>query len=288
MIASNGSSLESRIAAVSPKLGKSRMKLARLVLDDKLFVAFASARELGEKVGVSAATVIRFCQALGYDGYPEFQLDMRAAIPAHLRAVHRLEKGDGQVDQDVLSNRVFELDSQNIQRTAEALPADRLEAAVAAICKANDILVVGSGITAAPAVYFGHLLNSMGLNARAVTCGGIPLARELVKINSSSVVVAISIWRYVAEIVLVMDHATSAGATRIAISDSPVSPIAQRADFAFQAVTLGVAHSRSITSVMTLVNAFIAALADARPEETARALRDLDSLYRNAKLLVAD
>lgn len=287
MIVSNGSSLESRIAAVSPKLSDSRRKLARFVLDNNLFVAFASATELGEKVGVSAATVIRFCQTLGYDGYPELQLDVRAAIPTYLRAVQRLEKGDGKVNQDVLINRVFELDSQNIRRTAEALPVDRFKAAVDALCKANDILVIGSGISAAPALYFSHLLNTMGLNARSVTSGGIPLSTELVKLNSSSVVVAISVWRYVAETVLAMDLAADAGATRIAFSDSPVSPIAQRADYAFQTVTLGAAHSRSITAAMTLVNAFVAAIADARPEETARALRALDSAYRDAKLLIA-
>ena len=288
VIVSNGSSLESRITAVSPRLSGSRMKLARFVLDNNLLVAFASATELGEKVGVSAATVIRFCQILGYEGYPEFQLDLRASIPAYLRAVQRLEKGDGNASQDVPFNRVFELDSQNIRRTAGALPVDRFNAAVSAIAGASDILIVGSGISAAPAVYFGHLLNTMGLDARTVTSGGIPLATELVKLKSSSVMVAISVWRYIAETVLAADRAARAGATLIVISDSAVSPLAQRADYAFQTVTLGAAHSRSITAAMTLVNAFVAALADARPEETARALREIDSAYRDARLLITE
>ena len=253
-----------------------------------MFAAFASATELGEQVGVSPATVVRFCQTLGYEGYPEFQLDLRASIPTYLRAIQRLEKGDGKFSEEGGFNRVFELDSQNIRRTLEVLPTERFDAAVAALSKASDILIVGSGISAAPAVYFSHLLNTMGLDARAVTCGGIPLATELVKLKPSSVLVGIAVWRYVAETVLAMGRAAHAGATRIAFSDSPVSPLAQRADYAFHIVTLGAAHSRSITAAMALVNAFTCALADARPEETARALREIDSAYRDASLLSAD
>ncbi len=285
---SNGSSLETRISAASPKLSDSRRKLAKFVLDNTMFAAFASASELGEQVGVSTATVIRFCQNLGYDGYPDFQLELRASIPTYLRAVQRLEKGDGKVTDEVGFGRVFELDSQNIRRTAEALAPERFDAAVAALSRASDILIVGSGISAAPAVYFSHLLTTMGLNARAATSGGIPLATELVKLRSSSVLVAISVWRYIAETVLAMDRAAQAGSTRIAISDSPVSPLATRADYAFHTVTLGAAHSRSITAAMTLVNAFIVALADARPEETAQALRAIDSAYRDASLLSSE
>lgn len=285
---SNGSSLESRITTQFAQLSDSHRKLARFVLDNDLYVAFASATELGEQVGVSAATVVRFCQTLGYEGYPEFQLDIRTAIPTYLRAVQQLEKGDGKVDQDELAGLVFDLDAQNIRRTAEMLPGERFGEAVAALNQANDILVVGSGLSAAPALYFGHSLNVMGLNARVVTDGGIPLATELVKLNSSSVLVAISVWRYVAQTMFAMDRAASAGALRIAISDSAVSPLAQRADFAFQIVARGAAHSLSITAAMSLVNAFIAALANARPEETARALREIDSAYREGNLLLKE
>ncbi len=285
---SNGSSLESRITSVSPQMSGSHRKLARFVLDNDLFVAFASATELAEQVGVSAATVVRFCQTLGYEGYPELQLDVRSAMPSYLRAMQRLKRGAENVTQDELVNRVFDLEAQNIRRTAELLPADRFNAAVAALCNATDVLVVGSGLSAAPVCHFSHSLNVMGFNARAVTSGGIPLATELVKLHKGSVLIAVSVWRYVAETVHAMDRAAAAGAVRIAITDSAVSPLAQRADYAFQVVTRGVAHGLSITSAISVVNAFVAALANARPEETARALREIDSAYSEGNLLIAD
>lgn len=280
--------LESRIKAALPGISRSNQKLARFVLENGLFVAFASATELGDKTAVSAATVVRFCQSLGYEGYPELQSAVRASLPTYLAKVQRLEKEHPQFDKSQAPERVFALDLQNLKRTIESLDSDRFAGAVAALGRAGEILVVAGGISAAPALYFAHSLKVMGLNARSVLNGGIPLALELVSLKRSSVLIGIGVWRYVAETVTAMQAAQKAGATRIAITDSLVSPLAQRADFAFQVATDGAAHALSLTSMMALMNAFIAALSIERPGETERALRELDAAYRERKLLVTE
>jgi DNA-binding MurR/RpiR family transcriptional regulator len=281
-------SLERRIAAAVPRISGSQKRLARLILEGGLFVAFASAATLGEKAGVSAATVVRFCQTLGYEGYPGLQAAVRAGLPTYLHKVQRMETGRDILAKKDAVARVFELDVQNLKRTADFLDQSRFKAAVAALGKARDILVVGAGLSSAPTLYLTHSLKVMGLNARSILASGIPLALELTALKSTSVLVAISVWRYVAETVLAMERAQSAGATRIAITDSLVSPIAQRADYAFQVATDGVAHSLSLTSMLSLINAFVAALSLERPEETARALRDVDAAYRQGKLVLTE
>jgi DNA-binding MurR/RpiR family transcriptional regulator len=60
--------LEGRIAAAFDQLSPKQQTLARLILDNRYFASFASAAEIGEKVEASAATVVRLCQALGYQG----------------------------------------------------------------------------------------------------------------------------------------------------------------------------------------------------------------------------
>ena len=50
---------------LSPK----HKQLARFILDNEDMVVFASANEIAERVDASAATVVRFCRALGYDQY---------------------------------------------------------------------------------------------------------------------------------------------------------------------------------------------------------------------------
>ena len=282
----NAAPLENRITDIFPKLSHAHQELARFILDNGLFVAFASATELGEKTDVSAATVVRFCQTLGYAGYSDLQAAVRANLPTYLHKIQQFEKGKGLLNKNQAIAQAFDLDIQNLRRTVESLDLKRFTSAVNALAKASDILVVAGGVSSAPALYLAHSLKVMGLDARAVLNGGIPLALELTRLKRTSALVGISVWRYVAETGAAMERAQSVRATRLAITDSLVSPLSQRADYAFQVATDGAAHALSLTSMMTLINAFIAALSFARPEETARALREVDIAYREGKLLM--
>lgn len=277
--------LEQRITSAFTEMSHAHQQLARYILDNGLFVAFASAAELGDKVSVSAATVVRFCQTIGYAGYPELQAAVRVMLPTYVHKVQQMKQGRGIIGKREIARRVFELDAQNLDRTSESLNLEHFQTAVAALAKASAVLVVAGGLSAGPALYLAHSLQVMGFNARAVLNGGIPLALELAHLKPTSVLVGISVWRYVAETVQAMERAQSIGAARIAITDSLVSPLAQRADYAFQAATDGAAHALSLTGAMSLINAFIAALSFARPAKTARALREVDAAYRAGKVL---
>ena len=74
-------SLEERIAAALDRFSPKQKQLARHMLDNKYLVSFASANQVGESVGCSAATVVRFAQSLGYEGFSELRnnADMRSA-----------------------------------------------------------------------------------------------------------------------------------------------------------------------------------------------------------------
>ncbi len=282
----NAVPLENRITTVFPTLSRAHQKLARLILDNGLFVAFASAAELGRQVGVSNATVVRFCQALGYDGYPELQAAVRANLPTYVHKVQQIERKRTSVRVENVIQRVFELDAQNLSSTLNSLDQQQFWAATRALARASHILVVAGGLSAGPALYLAHSLNVMGFDARPALNGGIPLTLELARLEPASVLIGISVWRYVADTVAAMEHAQRIGATRIAITDSPVAPIAQRAHFAFQVATAGAAHSLSLTGMLALMNTFIAALSYTRPKQTARALRQIDAAYRRGKLVL--
>ncbi|MCI0477422.1 MAG: MurR/RpiR family transcriptional regulator, partial [Anaerolineales bacterium] len=219
-------------------------------------------------------------------GYPDLQAAVRAKLPTYVHKVQQIEQKRGNVSTKDIAQRVFELDAQNLSHTIDSLNPNRFWSAIRAIAKASDILIVAGGLSTGPALYLAHSLTVMGLEARAALNGGIPPTLELVRLKPTSVLIGISVWRYVADTVAAMEHAQSVGATRIAITDSLVAPIAQRADYAFQIATEGAAHSLSLTSTLALMNAFVAALSFTRPKQTARALRQVDTAYRRGKLVM--
>lgn len=280
------SDLYKRIQAHLTDLSPKQQQLARLVLDEPAFVALASAQALAERIGASAATVVRFCQALEYEGYPDLQVAVRAELPFFRTPLQRAEQLRSWADGHNLVDRAFEQNQINLERTKNQLDAAMFEQAVQALCQADRVLVAGAGLSSAPALFFGHSLRVLGFHAQAILAGGIPFALELARLGAGSVYVGISLWRYVRETVEGMQRAREQGVHTIAITDSLVSPLTELADESFVVVTEGVAQSRSPTALIALLDAFIAALSFKRPEQVVASLRQVDEIYRTSGLVI--
>jgi DNA-binding MurR/RpiR family transcriptional regulator len=286
-------SLEKRITSSLDEFSRKQGRLARFILDNKYFVSFASASQVGDKVGASAATVVRFAQSLGYEGFSELQTAIREELPSYLTAVERMGErlASPQMATDIagdIPNQVFHRDLTNIERMANALSTTQLEAALDAIVEADRILVVGSGLSAAPALFFAHSLKVIGFDARAALDGGLSLAVDTARLDAGTLLVAIDLWRYVRSTVDAVQSARTQGASVITITDSIVSPLAQVADYAFEVATDGVVHSLSPTAVISLLNVFIAALSYRVPAQSMEALRRVDAAYRRGNLLITE
>ena len=73
-------SLLTRIESLMPKLSKGQKLIANYIQTEYGKAAFMTAAKLGETVGVSESTVVRFATELGYSGYPKMQQAMQEMI----------------------------------------------------------------------------------------------------------------------------------------------------------------------------------------------------------------
>jgi DNA-binding MurR/RpiR family transcriptional regulator len=279
--------LEGRIVASFATLSPKQRAIARLILDNRYFASFASAAEIGEKVDASAATVVRLCQELGYEGLPDLQQAIRVELPSYLTAVERLEQRlTAAPNQHELSQRVFAADIANLQRTGNALSNATFDGAAGAIAEARRVLIVASGVTAAAAHFLAYSLQVINCAARAISDGDIVLAVNLAHLTPDDVVVGIGLWRYVRSTVEALERAKAQGARTIAITDSLVSPLARQADFAFEVSAEGVAHSLSITAIVSLMNALVAGVSLHDPARSTASLRRVDAQFHARDLLL--
>ncbi len=74
-----------------PKISKGHKKIAQYILLHYDKAAFMTAAKLGETVGVSESTVVRFASEIGFDGYPGLQRALQDAMRNKLTAVQRIE-----------------------------------------------------------------------------------------------------------------------------------------------------------------------------------------------------
>ena len=81
------------------KFSKGQKKLAAYIQENYDKAAFLTAAKLGETVGVSESTVVRFAIYLGYKGYPEFQKELEELVRTKLNSIQRMEVTYGKVPQ---------------------------------------------------------------------------------------------------------------------------------------------------------------------------------------------
>jgi DNA-binding MurR/RpiR family transcriptional regulator len=281
-----GNALAGRVSAALPQMSKKHQKIARFVLDQPDLVAFAPASEIGVRTETSAATVVRFCQVLGYEGYPQLQEAIRSQLLLRRTAVQRLEEQmEGPANGQDLLTRVFATDIQNIEDTAVITSVERVQAAAAAIRGARQVLVVGSALASTLVECLAYALQVMDIPTRSVTGGEEPLALALAFLQPEDVVIGISFRREPRYTLTALEHARNLGAPTIGIANSKLSPVLHHADHPFQVVTDGVGSSPSPVAAVALLNALVAAVQLGDPEQVARFQEQLNQTYKQSRLL---
>lgn len=270
------------ILAVFDSLSPKQRRLARFILDSEEVVAFASADELAERVGASAATVVRFARSLGYEGYPDLQSAVRSHFPQFRTAADKMaERVAGGDSFGVgLQEKVAQIGIDNLRQTLDQVPPAELEQIVKALCQAQRIRIFAGGLSSGPALLAEYAFSMLGFSARAFTEAGLRPLLEIAQMQKDDVVVGISIWRYIGSTVEAMQAAYEAGLTCIALTDSPVAPITRFSHYVLVASTEGAVHGRSLVGIVALIDLLAAAVAACQPERSVEALRRIDGVYR--------
>ena len=99
------------------KFSKGQKKLADFIKEDYDKAAFLTAAKMGEEVGVSESTVVRFAMALGYDGYPGFQKALGEMVRTKLNSIQRMEVTYGRISQGEILTSVLQSDIDKIKLT---------------------------------------------------------------------------------------------------------------------------------------------------------------------------
>ena len=93
----NSNDLSNRINEAYSTLSKGQKLLASYITDNYDKAVFLTAAKLGDVVGVSESTVVRFATHLGYKGYPDFQKALEELVRNKLNSVQRMEVAYGRI-----------------------------------------------------------------------------------------------------------------------------------------------------------------------------------------------
>jgi DNA-binding MurR/RpiR family transcriptional regulator len=122
---------------------KGQKLIASYIMEHYDKAAFMTAAKLGEEVGVSESTVVRFAIELGYDGYPKLQKVLREVIKSKLTSAQRLEVSSSHIDTENVLKSVLQSDINKLKTTLEESDSSSFDAIVEEILKAEKIYILG-------------------------------------------------------------------------------------------------------------------------------------------------
>ena len=211
------------------EMSKGHKAIASFIIDHYETAAFITASKLGEAVGVSESTVVRFACAMGFDGYPELQKNLRELIKTRLTNVQRMGlRAD--VDEEDLIRSSLRTDITGLRHVKEVLDYQMVKKVVDAILEAKHVYVMGLRSSAPLAEFFWYYLNYIIDNASLVVSGIGDVFAQLMHAKKGDLVIGISFPRYTSRTVDGAIFAKDNGAKIIAITDNEQSPLAKISD----------------------------------------------------------
>ncbi len=240
---------------------KGQRSIARYIREHYDKAAYMTAARLGQEVGVSESTVVRFVMELGFEGYPEFKRALSELVRSKLTAVQRIEVTNTLIgDADVLE-KVLYSDIDKIKRTLEGIDKQAFDDAVHAIVDAKTVYIMGMRGSSYLAGLLNYSFRMISDNVRLIqTTSGSETFEQMMSLGEEDVLIAISFPRYSKSIIRGVEYAKSRNADIIALTDSLNSPIAAHADQVLVAQSDMASFADSLVAPMSVINALIVAV----------------------------
>ena len=276
----NTNDLLNRINKHYSKMSKGQKLLATYITDNYDKAVFLTAAKMGEIVGVSESTVVRFAMSLGYKGYPEFQKALEELVRNKLNSIQRMDVTYGRISQSEILETVLKSDADKLKTTLEKIDHGAFELAVDTILSARNIYIVGIRSCAPLASFLSFYLNLMFDNVRLLhTNSSSEIFEQMVRINEDDVIIGISFPRYSMRTLKALEFANNRSAKVITITDSIHSPMNLYSSCNLIADSDMASIVDSLVAPLSVINALIVALCMKKQKEVAKTLTTLEEIW---------
>ncbi len=240
------------------EFSRSQKDVGQYIVDHLDEAAFHTAEELARRANTSSSTVVRFAQALGFEGFPELQ----SSAQDEYRRARESSNGNGggsagplfPIDQTEFE-AALAADHANIEDTAHKVDREEVAAAVDLISRAQRIVLVGTDQMTFFASYLRHLLMLLDLRSEVVASPSQEGLTRLGRIDRDTLVIGFSAGRPHPLVLRAMKLARHRGARTVAIVDATLSEVAKLSDHALYYSSNSPTFVRSHTALLGLVQA---------------------------------
>ena len=264
--------LKALIAGRAATLPKRLTQVASFALDQPDEIAFGTVSSIAEQADVQPSTLVRFAQALGYQGFSELQEVFRSRLRDRiLNYDERIQQLREHAEASSKPNLIFQgfcdATEKSIASLRHKLNPQELDRAVEMLAKAHTIYLIGLRRSYPIASYMAYAFGKLGVRAMLVDGVGGLASEQIASATPEDAVLAISFAPYASETVHLAREAAKRSVPVVSVTDSPFSPLAQIAKPWIEVSEANFEGFRSMAATLTLAMTLAVAIAERRQQE---------------------
>lgn len=268
-----------RIKEIYDDLSAGYRVVADFLLDHPFDAAFMTASNIAKRLDVDTATVVRFAQRLGYEGYPELLEDVRTIVRAEiLRGLAPAEAAQGDVG---IFRRSIEAEHRNLDQLSSGLADETIEKLIATIADARNVIVIGQWAMEPLGEFFALWLKALGMSAQSVSADALSAGYAFRDLTAQDTVVTFALTGLGAEMVNTLRAAKTTGARVVVFATNRSQAAARIADVEIICPGDNIQPMTSFASTMTAMASLLHTLIARDPKNYAQRMGAFEKMYNN-------
>ena len=258
--------LKDAIAENYPALSRQLQKIARFVLEYPEDMALETVAVIAKRAAVQPSSMIRFAQALGFDGFSDMQQVFRTVLVSRsgnyrdrIETLRRQSEGDGADPGAVLADSVEE-SIHALQLLGEHTSTEDLDRAIGLLADANDIYVLAERRAFPVAFYLTYAISRLERPVHLMDGVGGMLNQQARNIKRNDALIVVSFPPYSPTVVELLTEQSQRSITTVSITDSAISPVAMEATVTFGIKQQEERAFRSLVAPMCLAQSLVVGL----------------------------
>lgn len=275
-----------RIMLHAERLTTTERKIAEVLAGEPQTIAFGTVAQVAKRAGTSGPSVVRLAVKLGYQGFVDLQADVQSELAHQLGPARDRIRENPPTD---VVDRAMVAESDNVTRTLRGIQADTFDRVVRTLAdRDRPVWVLPGEVTCPVGVSLAGQLMQLRPGVTLLSGSEVTVSRQLAGLAQADTLVAIDIRRYERTLVSMLDWARGRGASTVAITDSPLSPLVTGTTDRFFVTAQGVGPFDSMTGILALANTLVAGVAARLRQSAVTRLDAVEAAWTEVRALVVD
>lgn len=273
--------IQEKIRKNYTKLPANQKKIADYFVGNFDLIPFLTVQQIAGKIASSDASIVRFAQRIGFEGFKELQEEIGKTLQNRLQHVDLFTvPASTSVQNDVLTS-VAHQDVKNINDTLALIERDRFEKAVELILSARHVHTAGLGISYLLAEMLSYQLSQVGVPSSSLRQGSTVFAEQVLFFQPNDILIAFSFPPYSIETIETARIAHERGTTVVAITNKLNAPITFSSAISLLVKSENLLFTNSFAAISVLINAISTQCALKDKTRAERMVRDLNELTKS-------